>query len=428
MSQHEELLQTLISIITDPALCKGKKVDTELVSFLCNELHYLLWFKLPQGAQGPVLATAACLPLWEALNFVTSSICQIDHTTRAFLVVAVTSLYPKYRDKRCVSQHFCTYGSESTSVPLTTSTSSLIGECIASPSAKGARTPLDRAIDACSCLMRAGKLATEALKGPFLESLRDLLKMIPLCSIECSNESGEVLISLREWRCSLSAFRKTVWTFIALTEVHGWCEGKEMDAVLTESQWAARVTQVCDEQRSYGSFFAHSFEIIRLLLSVGSPAVDVPVDNWPLLDYRIVKHLVTQPAQITVNRSLWWKRVPLRGVVKNSEKEKKVEELNEMCENIKMSVEMDGNSSRCRTPDELTLLCRDVVFKDRRSAFKSSRHESLSKLTRKLLFHRQGCKVKYPASFLPEEDTGLMMEPTKDHQENMLEQIIASSL
>nr|CCD11816.1 unnamed protein product [Trypanosoma congolense IL3000] len=69
--------------------------------------------------KGPALATAACIPLWEMLHFYSGAFAPLQASSKALVIILLTSLYPKARDRRCLYQHLGCVGSLGfSSVPL----------------------------------------------------------------------------------------------------------------------------------------------------------------------------------------------------------------------------------------------------------------------------------------------------------------------
>lgn len=408
MTQQDVFAPALISIISDTTINTVTPEVDSVIKFFHNELTNFFWHKLIQINQGPILATAGCLPIWETLTYLSSNICQLDGESRAYFILALTSLYPKYKDRRCFSQHIGGYGSGNSVVSLINSSFSILeGSSILANQFHS--RPIKELINLSTSPSFLTAKLVDSTKNIFLSNMKALVQTLPEIKIKWSLLDG-VTIIVGDDVLPLLTFQFMVWRVLILCQINNINEGRELETFLTNSTWSSNIVTYSGEERKFGYFFNHFLENVRILTSLGCPGQEVPIDNSPLIDFRVVKQftITTQRSQRYLNKLS--KKLPLKGVTFVSQKIKTVSQVSEDIDSVINSIEFEENSSACRNCDELTTLCRDLVFRYSKSAFRDTRYNSLSRKTRNLLFKRKYKNIKYFPTFLPEMNTPFSCE------------------
>lgn len=423
MSQQDVLSQALISLISDTRITVVTPKLISVVNYIHNELTNIFWHKLIQSHQGAVLATASCLPIWETLTYLSSNICQLDPEARSFLILALTSLYPKYKDRRCFSQHIGGYGTGNSVVSLTNSSFSMLENFFSSID-KYHSAPLKELIHLSTNPSFLTSKFSDSTKSTFLRSMKVLVQTLPVMKVKWNQLQG-VTIQDGPDVLPLLTFQYMVWRVLVLCQINNINEVRELETFLTNSSWSSNTLNCNGEEKRFTYFFNNFLENVRILTSLGAPGQDIPIDNTPLIEHRIIRQLTISSQRRQNSAKKLSAKLPLKGTTFVSQKVKTVCQVTEEIEAVTTSLEFSNSSSACRNCDELTLLCRDLVFRYSKSNCRDTKYSSVSKNTRKLLFKRNYKNYKYPPSFLPEMNTSF---PTDDETKKvcLLENILAT--
>lgn len=440
MTNLDALTNALISIVYIPGQVGECKDTQKIIDFLVSELNYSIWYK--KGVHNPLLAIAACLPFWEALNYLSSSICQVDNRLRGVLVAALSSLYPKYKDKRCFYQHISLpIDDKNSAVPLTSSACFLSNDDV---DIKELKSGILKALYPCLALLRSSNLSAPQSAETIKSVFRRLLLILPTYVLQhvvdndnsnndTDTESGSSSSSScydtiyiveehgKDVKIRLSCFQRALWKCIAVAETHKLAqEVKDLDSFFSESPWAlTHRLEFRGRDRLYSYFFESFVGAIRLLLSLGNPlAADLPVDNTPMLECSVLRQLMLRPhisshgsphpyPSSSSSRRQLARKLPLKGVTSVSIAKRMYAELEEQLESVQRSVELEVGSGACRSGDGLTSLCRHLVFMCRPTALsrlqskaggegssddgggRGERMTPLSRFSRRLLFQKR---------------------------------------
>lgn len=428
MSQIDSLCHALLLLTSNPDVQNLTHFLEATVKSLWTHSYVHVWNKLIQKPQGSVLATASCLPFWENLNFLASRPCPLNCETRAFFLLALTSLYPKYKDKRCFFQHSLDSELDVRALPLTTTLNCLLpfnSPCINDNSSLSIIKDLMSVCDDVSF----SSLDTEN-KKTFLKNIDSVCLALPSWTINLMSENPT--ISDGTSTVTLLFFQFAVWKILLFCEVHKLSEHKKLIAVLTESLWSKTVAvSQWSVQTIYKSLFEKLLPCISFLRLVGAPKIDLPINNLPMLDFRLINSLILHPSLGSIPKSYltWSKKCRLRGTSFVCQRKRSALKLTTRYSKIKDDLEMFQSSSTCRNCDEMTVLCRDMVFRYSKSAYKAPSFLSDSKIYSQILFKRKCKNVVHFPSLLPENKPSFMMEENiEENNTNLLESIFRSSM
>lgn len=400
MNQQDVLSQALISLVQDVAM--GKESDELLLvsKLIYSRLFYIIWYRLTQAAQGSQVATGACLPLWEVINFLASDIIPVNSETRGYLMSLFTSLYHKFKDKRCFYQQVCKFNSPVSTVSLTSCTHRILNLSARELHLEdNLLSPLFKSILSFSISgLRQDQI--EHSREKVSPIIFELVKIIP--SFILSNNMDEILVSSNAVTLPLRKFQYLIWRSLTFCDALRINVGKDLESVLLDSPWSMKPIVVSGVEKKYKHFFSSLSRESRLLDCLGSPLMDVPVDNKPLLDIQTVKQLTMRQRYCTMKKENWISKVPLRGAVFTSQKRKIISDEEAIFTRIRSDIEFEQSSSICRTCDELTVLCRDLVFKFNTHSKKAPMEIPKSQLYKNLLFTRNIKGKKYLPSFIPQ--------------------------
>lgn len=393
--QAKEITEGLMTLISNhaavSAVCASEQkiIERDYV-----EASYLIWSKLSQGAQGYVVATAACLPVWEALNFLTSSLYPVENNVRGYFLIMLTSLYPKYRDRRCLYQHLSGYGEGNGSVPLTATAPFKSGKRSTSTGFTDHTVSLD---NFCSDLKQKDVVVPRIIKG-FISHV--------------NNQSPAAFFS--DEGISFPDYLSFIWICVLFTNIYSLPEGRELVALtqakcktLFQKQQFAEFTFLVNHILNYSEFLLHA----------GVSSAE-PLTNNPLLDRSVIKQIISRQSGYLARNKKWNRKGVLKGVVNICESSKRDDRTFDVFSRITECVNEKDANSPCRRNDELTSLCRDVVFRYRKASSRKCRYNCISKVAKKLMF-----SSPRTFSILPENVTSLLNEE-KEYKSSVLEEAI----
>lgn len=427
MAQNNLSSQALISLTSNGELQKVTYYLEQVTKSLWGQSYLYLWNQLIQKPQGSVLATASCLPFWENLNLLANRVCSLSCESRAFFIFALTSLYPKYKDKRCLFQHSFNNEAEIRGIPLTTSLNTVsLFDC-----------PF---IDPKSSLSILRELSVEwnevfyssvegEIKKLVLKSINSLTSSLSSFDITLSTENASVSDGVST--IPLSFFQFTLWKVLLYCEIHEIWEQNKLLSPSVNLAWREKKISSSLNSSSERKSFCDTFSsCIYFLLCVGAPKVVIPINNLPLLDFRLIKSLISNPQVGRMNKRYqrWFKKRRVRAITSVSQKKKTVANEKERYRRIRDDIVMCDYSSMCRNCDEMTLLCRDMVFRYSKPADRQPHYSAVSKIYGRIIFTPKAKKAAYLPSLLPENDPCFMMgDEKKEKNINVLESIFSTS-
>lgn len=427
MSQNNLPCHALLSLTTNSEVHEVTHYLDQVTKCLWSESCLYLWNQLIQKPQGSVLATAACVPFWENLNLLANRIGPLNSEARAFFLLALTSLYPKYKDKRCLYQHSFCSETDIRGIPLTTALHTLPPFSCPFIDSKSSLAVL-RDLEVGFTDISYSK--NDAVRELILKSIDTLSSFLTSYEIKFSSN----VLSASDGKCTvpLSLLQFTLWKIFLFCEVHGFVEQNKLIGSLTSSSWSEQcIVSESSARWAYKSFFVNFSSCVKFLLCVGSPKIDLPINNLPLLDFRLIKPLILDPQYARTKKEYrsWWRKRRLRAATFLCQRKKMLVDERKRLTKIKNDVEMFQSSSVCRNCDEMTLLCRDMIFRCSKPAYRKPHYSTVSKIYNQLLFKPKRGKCAYLPSLLPENEPCSMMDDYKEENNiNLLEFVFSSCI
>lgn len=327
------------------------------------------WEQLPTGnAKGSALATASCIPLWEMLNCVSSTYSHLDVTSKARVVLMLTAMYPKSKDRRALYQQLSRFtGGVNTSVPLSTETPALTEAT--QLFFRDNRVP--QILEAVNLQGVDPENPARNLKKVSTSTKVLLEKILPSSIITFDTTSSEFTV-----RCgsqgpfSLNGFLLVVWKCLVYSELMNTPERRQLSQYLTTSAWASKEVERAGEKIEYAAFFKPLVSICAVCLSQNPRTPATAIDNVPMFDPRLVPLLlapesclsppVVDQLAVGANARATDTKLSLSSV--DNAKKLHDETVQKLKSDIPGEVDFMGSSSTCRDCDSVTILCRDMMF------------------------------------------------------------------
>lgn len=418
---------------------RGHKADYENITKIYNDFLLCAWHALPiRDAEGAALATVSCMPLWESLNQTTSATELLEPVRKGFAVQLLTSLYPKARDRRCVYQQLNTCGTTvQTAVPLN------IHIPLESEIFIGADSSINaeymRVVSVVSNVVKLDNLLAQFGPSFLSAATNSLIKdVLPKCVLSANKdyntevcENGiRIFVKERSARpTSGIIFMLTIWRYLILSEMLNLPEAKELAIFLQNSNWGMTVFEIDGRKMTYSSFVSALVDIAFLCLSTNPRTMLNTADTVPFIDPRIIFALgQVHRYEVDVKRYRDFSATETKHVMglKKSLTKKSVDNLSEtLSSTIIGEIDFTGCSSSCRDFDQLTYLCRDMLFLPL-----SGRkvNEGISTMMRRdALFNRKRsrrARDREGPSFLPVRSSlSDMMEKNKKESQTILERL-----
>lgn len=381
MSHTQTSIKEYVTEITQ--LLDASTTDFETFEKVFMSFMKKTWHGLPtEEAQGCALSTAACIPVWELLHFFTSAYGPMSPRQRAFAVQLLSTLYPKSRDRRCVFQQLNCCGSNTASaVPLTV--------LIPFDDKAGYTYPVHEAESAYMAVVNrvASSVKTEeecvvpggekSLSSALTAFVQGVLPKCCLISSEAEKEKSDgsrVFIDIRDKGSDMFSwhtFLRTLWTLLVLAELHSVPEGRELGVFLSSSAWSNKTVIVNGASVSYAALLAPLVDASMVCLSVNARTIPTTTDNTPLIDPRILFLMRFDRGKAAAAGSSGSDALALAKAVSPTPlqlasspiMQGRDEQTREtLLRTIPDEVDFMGASSSCRDCDQLTILCRSMLF------------------------------------------------------------------
>lgn len=323
------------------------------------------WRELPlYNEQGSALGTASCIPVWEMLHSSSSSYNSHTDTDKAFVIQLLTAMYPKPKDRRVTFQQIDYLGSGTAGVALSwrspASSESLrliLPEVMYAHITAGVALRHD-----------AGPLGPTILSSALRVFLQNIVPNVTIISTKRNGSRSELAVRWRGESFGFHCFLVVLWKYLILAELHGVPACTDIYTLLTTSSWAHKTVVVDGRSLVYKAILAPLLDASKILLLCNSRCVSNAADNLPSIDprielqhvgdwFRVTNAADSSSANALPSHTIYGKETDPAFATERDEN------LSERLESrIAAAVNISGLSSLARDCDQLTLLCRDMMF------------------------------------------------------------------
>ncbi|SCU72377.1 uncharacterized protein TEOVI_000395300 [Trypanosoma equiperdum] len=337
------------------------------------------------GDQGPALATAVCIPLWEMLHLYSGPLGPFRASSKAFAITLLTSLYPKTRDRRCLYQQLgciCSLGHPpvplSWCLPMSTEVvEHVTGDGSAEDSYEAVVGYVRNTVSAEGNIIRASSSSVLNEKVGML--LEDVLPRCYLVVEESATACKEIsyenaiIITIganeRSPSRSLCVLKPVIWKYLVLLHVYSPEDARSLGNYVTNSSWAQRTVRVSAQcEATYASLIGpivHEAAVCTSL--IGSNANAAP-DNTPFLCPRLLGTLLPTGCRKgglvdgygNLTTPFKPNKIMRRGETVYQNVAASLHSA--LTESIPMELSFFNASSSCRDCDKLTLMCRSAML------------------------------------------------------------------